>query len=165
MLLTLEELVSLSDRIAVVVAEERSSRWEEAHGSRRIVTYTKLRVESSLRGSKAKPGETEHVWVRTLGGIVDKVGQHVAGEAQFTLGERAVVFLKQDGERSVVTGMAQGHYPLAMKDGHEVLVSSPDTGALLPKRGPRLSARERLLTRKLAEAQADILKVIEAQQK
>jgi hypothetical protein len=145
--LTLEELVELSRTVAVVEPVERSSRWEEVGSSKRIVTYTKLVVHDVVTGEK-----TDEVWVRTLGGKVGKVGQHVAGEAQFTIGERALVFLSKAGEANVVAGMAQGHYPLIEKDGVVRLKSSPDTGNLVEKRGPRESARSKLIGKKLTEA-------------
>ena len=149
--LTLEELVELSRSVAVVEPVERTSRWEEVGDSKRIVTYTKLVVHDVLTGNK-----TDEVWVRTLGGKVGKIGQHVAGEAQFTLGERAVVFLAKAGDVDVVAGMAQGHYPLIEKDGAVRLKSSPDMGNLVDKRGPRVSAREKLIGKKLTEATASI---------
>lgn len=148
---TLDELVDLSKTVAVVEPVERSSRWEKVGDSKRIVTYTKLVVHDHVTG--AKEGD---VWVRTLGGKVGKVGQHVSGEAAFTLGERALVFLSKAGDATVITGMAQGHYPLEEKDGAVRLKSSPDTGKLVDKRGPRESARERLIGKKLAEATASI---------
>jgi hypothetical protein len=150
-LFTLEELVDRSDSIAVVQALERFSQWEEVAGSRRIVTYTKLSVSETMAGAEA-----EEVWVRTLGGKVGKIGQHVAGEAQFTIGERAVVFLAKIDDVHVVTGMAQGHFPLVDADGVVRLKSSPDTGSLVHKRGPRVSAREKLVGAKLTDATRDI---------
>jgi hypothetical protein len=148
---TLDELVDLSRTVAVVEPVERSSRWEKVGESKRIVTYTKLVVHEHISGAKV-----DEVWVRTLGGKVGKVGQHVAGEASFALGERAVVFLAPAGDATVITGMAQGHYPLVEKDGVVRLKSSPDTGRLLDKRGPRESARERLVGKKLEEASSSI---------
>lgn len=158
--LTLEELVELSRTVAVVEAVERSSRWEEVGDSKRIVTYTKLVVHDVLSGEK-----TEEVWVRTLGGKVGKIGQHVAGEAQFTIGERAVVFLSKAGDVSVVAGMAQGHYPLVEKEGAIRLKSSPDTGNLVEKRGPRESARSKLIGKKLDEASVSIKNAAKALKK
>lgn len=158
--LTLEELVASSQTVAVVEPLERSSRWEKVGDSKRIVTYTKLVVQDLVTGEKR-----DEVWVRTLGGKVGKVGQHVAGEATFTLGERSLVFLSKAGEATVVTGMAQGHYPLEEKDGAVRLKSSPDTGKLVDKRGPRESARDKLIGKKLTEATESIRNAAKALKK
>ncbi len=159
-LLTLEELVERSGTVAVVEAVERSSRWEVVGESKRIVTYTRLVVHEAIRGDAG-----EEIWVRTLGGKVGKIGQHVAGEAQFSLKARAVVFLTKAGDVTVVTGMAQGHYPLVEKDGAVRLTSSPDTGNLVERRGPRVSARERLVGAKLADATSSIKTAAKALEK
>jgi hypothetical protein len=154
-LISLDEMVALSEQVAVATPIERYSQWEELGGGRRIVTYTKLSVEETITGT-----ERGEVWVRTLGGKVDKIGQHVAGEAQFTTGERTVVFLAKAGDATVVTGMAQGHFPLVEEQGKVRLKSSPDTGTLLPRRGPTVSAREVLVGREIAEARQKILAAV-----
>lgn len=158
--LTLEELVELSHTVAVVEAVERSSRWEEVAGSKRIVTYTKLVVHDTVTGAKQ-----DEVWVRTLGGKVGKIGQHVAGEAQFTLGGRSVVFLTKSGDATTIAGMAQGHYPLEEKDGVVRLKSSPDTGRLVDKRGPREPARAKLVGKTLGDATTSIQSAAKAVKK
>lgn len=146
-LITLDELVKGSEQIALVQPVERFSRWEELGGSRRIVTYTNLLVERTLTGV-----ERESVWVRTLGGTVDKIGQHVAGEAQFTLGERAVVFIGDLRGTRVVAGLSQGHFPIDLASDDARLKSSPDPGNLLSRRGPMTSARAELVGQPLEAA-------------
>ncbi len=151
-LLPLEEMVKVSEHVVVAQPVDRYSQWEELGGGKRIVTYTKLLIEEPVVG---KPGK--EIWVRTLGGKVDKIGQHVAGEAQLTLGETSLVFLAKTGGTFAVTGMAQGHYPLAEDSKDRLLKSSPDTGTLLkPKGGDRRSARDELLGETLAKAKAKI---------
>jgi hypothetical protein len=55
----------------------------------------------------------------------------------------------------VVTGMAQGHYPIVTDDkGAARLAPSPDPGMLVPRRGPAISAHERLVGGKLEDAVA-----------
>jgi hypothetical protein len=56
----------------------------------------------------------------------------------------------------VVTAMAQGHFPLAERDGKARLAASPSLGNLLPRRGPSLSARERLVGATLESARSEI---------
>lgn len=148
-LMTLDELVTASSRVVVAEPLERTSRWEELGGGRRIVTYTRLAVDETVAG-----GTRSEVWVRTLGGRVDKIGQHVAGEATFTIGEKTLVFLEDVDGATVVTGMAQGHFRLAEVDGDVVLKASPDAGTLLPRKGPSIAARELLVGARLARARA-----------
>ncbi|MEO7327936.1 MAG: hypothetical protein ABI193_05125 [Minicystis sp.] len=147
-LVSFEELVNRSSHVIVATAGEQKSLWEELPSGRRIVTYTRLAVERTVAG----PVEKE-IWVRTLGGVVDKIGQSVSGEASFVRGARALVFVSTVDGQIVVTGRAQGHYPIVeVKDQAPTLASSPDAGALLPRRGPTISARERLVGTALEEA-------------
>jgi hypothetical protein len=151
-LMTMDELVAHSRRVVVAQPVERTSRWENLGGGRRIVTYTRLAVEETIAG-EARP----EIWVRTLGGTVDKIGQHVSGEAAFTLGERSMVFVEEVEGVAVVTGMAQGHYRLKDVAGKVVLRPSPDAGTLLPRRGPSIAARELLVDAPLDRARAVVV--------
>ncbi|MBM4358394.1 MAG: hypothetical protein FJ096_09825 [Deltaproteobacteria bacterium] len=152
---TLEQLVAESPTVQLVEVAERRSAWALVGGSRRIVTYTRLRRLASIRGET-----TEEVWVRTLGGVVDRIGQQVTGEAVFTAGERAVVFLTRavDGVW-VVTGMGQGHYPIRpdRARGDELrLAASPLVGELLKRRAQSETAHARLVGAAVDEAIAAI---------
>lgn len=149
--MSLDELVGYSARVVVAQPVERKSRWEELGGGKRIVTYTRLVVDETVAGD-----ERSEIWVRTLGGRVDKIGQQVSGEASFTLGERTMVFLEDVEGATVVTGMAQGQYRLQEKDGDLVLAPSVDGGSLLPRRGPSIAAREALLGKKLGLARTAV---------
>ena len=151
-LISLEDLTAASAYVVVATAGEQRSAWEETPSGRRIVTYTRLAVDRSVDG----PAEKE-LWVRTLGGVVDNIGQSVSGEAQLTGGSRSMLFLARVPSGLVVTAMAQGHYPVV--DGEKTsnttsprLAESPDAGMLLPRRGPTISARERLVGLTLDEA-------------
>ncbi len=151
-LISLEDLTAASAYVVVATAGEQRSLWEETPTGRRIVTYTRLAVDRSVAG----PAEKE-LWVRTLGGVVDNIGQSVSGEAQLTPGSRAMIFLAKVNVGLVVTAMAQGHYPVVEgevtgKPTSPRLAGSPDAGMLLPRRGPTISARERLVGLPLDEA-------------
>lgn len=156
--LTLQELVDGSERAVEVVATERRSVWEQVEGSRRIVTYTTVRVLDSLFGPRGSS-----LQVRTLGGVVGKIGQHVSGEPQLAVGARCLLFLTplpidandaNDANRAyAVAGRAQGHYPIVKDDdGARRLRASPDRGRVLPRRGPSISAHEQLVGRRVAAA-------------
>jgi hypothetical protein len=151
---SLERLVGDSARITVVRALERRSEWAVVGGSRRIVTYTRLRTLEPVTGDGR-----DDLWVRTLGGVVGRIGQQVSGEAAFELEQKSLVFLTRavDGVW-VVTGMGQGHFPVrAVPDGGgtiERLVPSRDVGALLARKAQRDVAQARLVGQSLPDALA-----------
>jgi hypothetical protein len=123
--LSVADLVSKSNLVVAATPLDSRSVWEDDAGGRgrRIVTYTRLRVERVIDGQFS--GE---LWVRTLGGEVGDIGQHVDGEAVLTPQQPGLLFLRArpDGTHGIV-GMAQGHYPLETPAGAPV--------RLLPPRG------------------------------
>jgi len=149
---TLEELVDQSPWVIVGTAMERQSVWEHVGGSKRIVTYTKLKVNETVYGKNV--GKT--LWVRTLGGAVGKIGQAVAGEAKFELGSRSLIFLlKSNADVLLVSGAAQGHFPVAPPDQAKAqpkLRTSPSIGKLVQRRGPSITVQQSLVGRALNDA-------------
>jgi hypothetical protein len=140
-LVTLEELLSYAAFVVVGRVAEHRCVWEDMTGGRRIVTYTRVAIERAVVG---EPGA--ELWVRTLGGVVDRIGQAVAGDAQLREGTRAMLFLARASGAVVVAAMAQGHFPITLDDaGAERLGASPDAGLLVGRPGPTISARERLV--------------------
>lgn len=151
-LMSVDELMEASTDVVVATAVERKSQWEDLPSGRRIVTYTRLVVDETVAGA----GRTE-IWVRTLGGKVGRIGQLVSGEAEIALDARSLLFLADvdDGAGhavTIVTGMAQGHFPIDESGTEPKLTASPDAGLLLPRRGPTISAQEVLVGKKLGEA-------------
>jgi hypothetical protein len=108
--LSVAELVSKSTLVVAGTPLDSRSLWEDSEGGRgrRIVTYTRVRIDRLIDGKTS--GE---VWVRTLGGTVDDIGQRVEGEAVLPAETPSLLFLRvlPDGAHAVV-GMAQGNYPL-----------------------------------------------------
>ena len=159
---TLEELVDQSPWAVVATAKERFSQWQELGGSRRIVTYTRVDVHTGVYGK----GLDSNVWIRTLGGVVDRIGQQVSGEADLRLNQRALVFLLRTPDGAlVVSGAAQGHFPVAEaeKMGDQLvkparLGFSPSMGKILPRKGPSISVHEVLIG---LEPEAAIAKIRE----
>ncbi|MBI4951373.1 MAG: hypothetical protein HY908_05030 [Myxococcales bacterium] len=151
--LDLDELVAGSEACIVGRAAERRSEWVELGGGRRIVTYTRIDVERTVFGR-----ERASVWVRTLGGGVDGIGQVVSGEARLRPGQRALLFLRRAPDRVfTITALAQGHYPLVEHDGvPATLAPSPDPGTLVGRSTPlpQPTARERLVGRALDDVTA-----------
>jgi hypothetical protein len=112
--LSLAELVSKSTLVVAATPLESTSLWQDGDGrGRRIVTFTKMRVDRVIDGRP--PAE---VWIRTLGGEVGDIGQHVEGEAVLPVGKPGLLFLRNltDGTHAVV-GMSQGHFPLQLAEG------------------------------------------------
>lgn len=148
---SLRQLVKVADLVVEGTAEESSSVWEDVPGAgRRIVTYTRVSVEDTAYGKAQK-----EVWVRTLGGVVDKVGQRVEGEAMLATGARALLFLKarEDGTHSVAE-MAQGHFHVSSDTARKVTAS---LAAVLRGKTPERPARE-VLTGKSARAALDLIR-------
>jgi hypothetical protein len=108
--LSLSDLVTKSTLVLAATPVDARSLWEDSEGGRgrRIVTYTRLRVDRVIDGRVAA-----EVWVRTLGGHVGDIGQHVEGEAVLVSSKASLLFLRalNDGTHAVV-GMSQGQYPL-----------------------------------------------------
>ena len=62
-----EMLVKDADAVAVITPAESQSIWEDG----RIYTYTKVKVDQGVAGDVG-PGADG--WVRTMGGVVGKIG-------------------------------------------------------------------------------------------
>jgi hypothetical protein len=133
--MTVADLVATSTLVAAGTPLESTSLWEDSEGGRgrRIVTYTRLRIDRIIDGSPQA-----EVWVRTLGGHVGDLGQHVDGEAVLVTARPGLFFLSAmpAGTHSVV-GMSQGQYPLEAEAGGTVLRLRPPQGLgrLLDKLG------------------------------
>ncbi len=157
-LLSLDELVAASTFVVVGTPGERRSQWEETPSGKRIVTYTTLKVDRSITGSAGS-----EIVVRTLGGTVGDIGQAVSGEAQLARGSKAVLFLMKRGDVTMVTGMAQGHFPVVNDDkGVARLKASPDVGTTLRTPGPVIAARDVLVGQTVDVAVTSITKARKA---
>ena len=120
-------------------------------GRAMIVTETRLRVEEAL--SKLAPSGSE-ITVRTLGGVLDGVGELVQGQAELSLDRSCLLFLTQAADGALwVTGMAQGHYPLTAGGPEPTLAASPHLPAL---RDFAHSAVRGLVGQSLSQARAVI---------
>jgi len=133
---SLDELLRDSTSVALVTPLAARAEWQ----GRRIVTYHRLRVDSSVSGD-APPGE---VIVETLGGQVGKIAQRVEGEPDFSRGEPALVFLRAGREGALfVTKRGQGQFRLRAAAGRFTLLRNAELGKLLPARrgvAPRAEA-------------------------
>jgi hypothetical protein len=132
--LTVGDLVAGSTLVAAGTPLESTSLWEDsdANRGRRIVTYTRLRIDRTVDGDPQA-----EVWVRTLGGHVGDIGQHVDGEAVLVTARPGLFFLRAlAGGTHAVVGMSQGHYPLEAAPGAPPrLVTPHGLGRLVDKLG------------------------------
>jgi hypothetical protein len=124
-----DALVKDADSVAVIVPQESSSVWEEG----RIYTYTKIKVEQGVAGDLGTGGEA---WVRTMGGVVGKIGQLVDGEPVFTTGKPSLLFLRKFKTSTTyeVSARAQGQYPITIDEHTKIkkLIRSANVGVLYP---------------------------------
>jgi hypothetical protein len=144
--LTLEALSKRSQHIVVGTPLDSIARYETIAGQKRIVTETRFGIDDEVADA---PGDSE-ILVRTLGGILDGVGELVHGEAQLVLNERSVVFLHARADGVLwMQGMAQGHYPLRIESQRRLLRVSPNLPALTARQDLAVT---RLPGRELVEA-------------
>ncbi len=135
-----ENLVKDADEVAVIIPAEQTSVWEDG----RIYTYTRVKFEQGIAGEVAAGGEG---WVRTMGGVVGKIGQLVDGEPVFVAGKPSVLFLRKfkAGQVYEVSARAQGQYPLQIDEKTKTrkLIRSANAGVLLPpkEKGPAVSTQ------------------------
>ena len=150
--ISLPNLVARSTRIVQGLPLEGSATFETIGNTRHIVTYTRLRVDDLIHG----PQSDSELWIRTLGGRKDKLGEIVHGEAELALNEACLVFIATNPDGiDEVTAMAQGHYPIANDaSGTPRLHASHNMPHLLG--GPD-AAVAKLAGTQLAEARALIL--------
>ncbi len=126
-----DALVKDADTVGVVTAVESKSVWEEG----RIYTYTRVKVDQGVAGDLGTGGEG---WVRTMGGVVGKIGQLVDGEPVFTANKSSLVFMRKfklTGQWEV-SARAQGQYPVVEetvdKKTIRKIVRSHAAGVLFP---------------------------------
>jgi hypothetical protein len=126
-----DALVKDADTVGIATPIESKSVWEDG----RIYTYTRLKVEQGVAGELGTGAEG---WVRTMGGVVDKIGQMVDGEPVFTNGKSSLLFLRKLKVGTwEVSARAQGQYPVLVDTTAKTrkVVRSGAVGVLFPPRG------------------------------
>jgi len=128
-----DALVKDADSVGVVTPQESKSIWEEG----RIITYTRVKVDQGVAGELGTGGEG---WIRTMGGVVGKIGQLVDGEPVLTTGKPALLFMRKfkQGGTWEVSARAQGQYPVVQDDSNPTspklrkVIRSNAIGVLFP---------------------------------
>jgi hypothetical protein len=130
--LDLQELVAHADRIVLgrVLFSESFVR-----GDGQLGTWHRIEVERELRGQA--PDERE-VIVETIGGRMGDLAMRVEGEPSFSVGERVLVFMRDDGLYAAFrpVGMGQGVMRVRMEQGVETVRQNRD-GLLLMRRNAK----------------------------
>lgn len=124
-----DALVKDADAVGIATPVETRSVWEDG----RIYTYTRVKIDQGVAGELATGSEG---WVRTMGGVVGKIGQMVDGEPVFTTGKPTLVFLRKFKQATTweVSARAQGQYPIVSDDTAKVrkVTRSAAVGVLYP---------------------------------
>jgi hypothetical protein len=116
---TLAQRAQASDRVAVVEVVDRRTVLD---GPERFHTETQLKVIDEVRGSGPAL-----VTLLQLGGTHAGRTQHIPGDADFAVGERALVFLHcRQPQRCVLVSMGEGKQPVV--DQTAVVVHDMFTG-------------------------------------
>jgi hypothetical protein len=141
---TLEQRAERSDRVALV--QVLSSEVIAEHGDpRRLKTLTHVVVGRDVKGQGAAA-----LTIVQLGGERDGWSMHLPGDAQFSVGETALVFLRCSTEsRCTLVGLGEGKLRLA---GDGVVVHDLFTDKVSTEPLERLEARLKGVTTPAAAA-------------
>ncbi len=122
--LPLRTMIAQSEHVVLLTGIEARCLSIEIGGRPSLVTETRLRVEDAFA---QRVPESDELLVRTLGGVLDGVGELVHGQAEFSRAVQCLTFLTRGPDDSLwVTGMAQGHYPIrTAQDAEPLLSASP----------------------------------------
>ncbi len=147
---TWDGLLHESTAAVLVTSIESRPVWENG----RIYTYTRVHVDRAVAGELAAGSDA---WIRTMGGVVGKVGQIVEGEAAFAPGEASLLFVHPGPVGAfVVTARGQGQFPLVASDPKlpPRIIKSYSVGMLV---APRVTAATTARPRLAAEVLHDRL--------
>lgn len=134
-----DSLVKDADAVAVITPVENQSIWEDG----RIYTYTKVKVDQGVAGDI---GAGADGWIRTMGGVVGKIGQLVDGEPVFVNNKPSLLFLRKFKAGGVyeVSARAQGQYPVTIDEATKTkkVLRSSAVGMLLPPKNQAAQAAD-----------------------
>jgi hypothetical protein len=105
----LPALVQQAEHIAVVDVVSTSADWDAKH--ERIFSTIDLKVVERWKGTAPSTGE-DRLRIVQPGGTVGDLTMTVTGLSTFTVGERALVFLRGTANHARVLGMSQGKRPM-----------------------------------------------------
>jgi hypothetical protein len=111
-------LVDRADLIFTGRAVAQRSDWAVFNGQRAIITFVTFAVEKSHKGRAE-----DMVILQFLGGTVGNVAMEVTQMPTFARGERAVLFVEDNGiAASPIIGFYHGRFPLRREAGADVIL-------------------------------------------
>jgi hypothetical protein len=119
-----DEKVEAAASIVVGRIVSQESSWDA--GRQRILTYSKIAVEKTLKGSPA-----QEVTIVTPGGTVGDIAQDYVGVPRFHTGDDNVVFVRQTGAGPTVLFFDQGAYRVEKNSSGERIVTPLVSSAVL----------------------------------
>jgi hypothetical protein len=116
----------VADAASIVVGRivSQESSWDA--NRQRILTYSKIAVEKTLKGSPA-----QEVTIVTPGGTVGDIAQDYVGVPRFHTGDDNVVFVRQTGAGPTVLYFDQGAYRVEKNSSGERIVTPLVSSAVL----------------------------------
>jgi hypothetical protein len=119
-----DEKVEQAASIVVGRVVSQQSSWDASR--QRILTYSKIAVEKTLKGSPA-----QEITIVTPGGTVGDIAQDNVGVPRFQTGDENVVFVRQTGVGPTVLFFDQGAYRVEKDSGGERIVKPLVSSAVL----------------------------------
>jgi hypothetical protein len=119
-----DEKVEAAASIVVGRIVSQESSWDASR--QRILTYSKIAVEKTLKGSPA-----QEVTIVTPGGTVGDIAQDYVGVPRFHTGDDNVVFVRQTGAGPTVLFFDQGAYRVEKNSSGERIVTPLVSSAVL----------------------------------
>ena len=109
---TFDDLVTRADCIVTADVTGLCSEWTGESANRHIVTFVTLNVLRTLKGGVAAP-----LILRVFGGTVGTDTMTVADAPTFRVGERQVLFVRDNGRRFIpLVGIMYGQYRVGDAD-------------------------------------------------
>jgi hypothetical protein len=118
------QLVEQAEVIFQGSVTDVKSQWVGEGAQRHIMSYVTFNVEDSLKGA---PGQT--YTIRMFGGTVDGVTMAVSDAPKFSVGDRNILFVENNGTQFIpLVGIMHGQFKIEhASDGSDVVV--PAEGA------------------------------------
>jgi hypothetical protein len=117
---TFDQLVTQAEVIFQGSVTDIRSQWVGEGADRHIVSYISFKVEDSLKGN---PGQS--YTIRMFGGTVGDQAMAISDAPQFTVGDRDILFVENNGSQVVpLVGIMHGRFHLQRNQSGQDVVTS-----------------------------------------